>query len=302
MIDTDTGSDDAVALLMAARLSEVSLRAVTTVAGNVPLVQATRNAMVTLELAGVTDVPVFEGAATPLHRTLQTAQHVHGVDGMSGVEFPEPTLTLQPVHAVEALLAIARDEPGRHHLVTLGPLTNIAIALFIDPAFLTKFASVHVMGGAFDGVGNVHRVGEFNMWADPEAAKVVVDAEGIITFVGWDISRRFAVIRPAEQEELRQLGRFGEFAVAINRCVDTFAREHNGLDGYDLPDPIALAVAIDPSIAIECVDVHIDIGLDIAGRGGTLVDHRLVADRPNARVVSIADEAKFKSLLIRACS
>lgn len=301
VIDTDTGSDDAVALMMAARLPHVSIRAVTTVAGNVPVDQGTRNALVTLELAGATDVPVHRGIAKPLLRTLDTAQHVHGADGMSGVEFPEPAMAIQSDHAVIALCDIARNEPGMHTLVTLGPLTNLATAIAIDPDLLTKFAGVFIMGGAFDGVGNVHRVGEFNLWADPEAAKIVVDASGNVTFVGWDISRRHAVVRPEEQDELRLLGPFGEFTVDINRCVDEFARLHNGLAGYDLPDPITLAVAVDPSIALSCLDVHVDIGLDTAGRGGTFIDHRLVAEQPNARIVTEADESAFKDLLIRAC-
>lgn len=301
VIDTDTGSDDAVALMMAARLPHVSIRAVTTVAGNVGVDQATRNALVTLELSGATDVPVHRGIAKPLLRMLNTAQHVHGADGMSGVEFTDPVMAIQPDHAVTALCDLARNEPGEHTLITLGPLTNLATAIAIDPDLLTKFAGVFVMGGAFDGVGNVHRVGEFNLWADPEAAKIVVDASGMVTFVGWDISRRHAVIRPEEQDELRLLGAFGAFTVDINRCVDEFARIHNGLAGYDLPDPIALAVAVDPGIALSYRDVHVDIGLDAAGRGGTFIDHRLVADDPNARIVTEADEIAFKRLLMQAC-
>ncbi len=302
VIDTDTGSDDAVALLMAARLPDVDLRAVSTVAGNVPIDFATRNAQVTLELAGRSDVPVHVGAAKPLMRTLSTAQHVHGVDGMSGVSFPDPTAAVDQVGAVEALLRISRDEPGRHTLVTLGPLTNIALAVSIDPEFLTRFEHVVAMAGAFDGVGNVHRVGEFNVWADPEAAKIAIDAPGLITFLGWDMSRQYAVVTPDEQAALRGLGRFGEFAVDINRCVDEFVRVHNGLAGYDLPDPLAMAVAIDPDVVTARRSVHLDVSLDEAGRGGTFIDHRQIADEPNATIVTSVDEARFKSLVTAACT
>lgn len=302
VVDTDAGSDDAVALLMAARHPSVAIRAVTTVAGNVGVGQATRNAQVTLELVGQADVPVFSGAAKPLLRPASTAQHVHGEDGMSGVPFPDPATSIEDGHAVDALRDIARNEPGQHTLVTLGPLTNIAAALVCDPSLLSSFEEVIAMAGAFDGVGNVHAVGEFNVWADPEAAKIVVEAGGRVTFVGWDISRRRAVITPPEQEALRALGRFGRFAVDVNRCVDDFARLHNGLDGYDLPDPIAMAVAIDPSLATAWRDVHVDIGLDDIGRGGTFVDRRLVADEPNARIVIDADEARFKAMLTAACT
>lgn len=302
VIDTDTGSDDAVALLMAARLPGASIRAVTTVAGNVGVQQATRNALATLEIAGIEDVPVYAGAARPLTRSLDTAQHVHGEDGMSGVPLSEPNRHAERAHAVDALRDIAANEPGEHTLVTLGPLTNIATALICQPELFSSFRNVVAMGGAFDCVGNVHRVGEFNLWADPEAAKVTIDATGHVTFVGWDMSRRHAVITPDEQDEIRRLGPLGEFAVDINRCVDDFARNHSGLAGYDLPDPLAIAVAIDPSVATQTRDVHLDIGLDDAGRGGTFIDHRLVADTPNATVVTNIDEVRFKRMLAEACA
>ncbi|MEO6125000.1 MAG: nucleoside hydrolase [Ilumatobacteraceae bacterium] len=301
VIDTDTASDDAVALLMAARSPHATIRAVTTVAGNVPLAMATRNALVTLELAGARDVPVYEGLAHPLLRSLGTAQDVHGNDGMSGVEFADPTMTVDGEHAVDALRRIARDEPGRHTLVTLGPLSTIATALLADPLLMTRFRRVYLMAGAFDGVGNVHAVGEFNVWADPEAASIVLAAEGDKTFVGWDMSWRYAVMNPDEQRALRAVGPLGEFAVGINRCVDEFAREHSGLVGLDLPDPIAMAVALDPSIATTEA-VTVTIGVDDISRGGTFVDRRFPRSAPNANIVLTVDEARFKAMLTAACS
>ncbi len=301
VIDTDTGSDDAIALLMAARLSDAGIRAVTTVAGNVPLDLATRNALITLEIAGVADIPVHEGCAKPLLRELSTAQHVHGEDGMGDIGLPAPTHPVASGHAVDVLRDIATNEPGEHVLVTLGPLTNIALAVLQQPDFLSRFAAVVSMAGAFDGVGNVHPVGEFNVWADPEAAQIVLDAPGSVTFVGWDISRRYAVITPEEQAALRRLGRYGRFAVDINRAVDEHARSQDGLLGFDLPDPIAMAVAIDDRVALEREDVRVTIGTDDVGRGGTFVDHRLGA-QPNAVMVSRADQTRFKQMLTEACS
>ena len=301
VIDTDTASDDAVALLMAARSPHASIRAVTTVAGNVPLPQATRNALVTLELVGASEVPVYEGLAGPLMRPLSTAQNVHGDDGMSGVPFPSPTRDADPEHAVDALRRIAADEPGRHTLVTLGPLSTIAAALLVDPELLTRFRHVYLMAGAFDGIGNVHAVGEFNVWADPEAATIVVHAAGDKTFVGWDMSWRYAVMNPDEQAALNALGDLGEFVVGINACVDEFARVHSGLAGLDLPDPIAMAVALDPSIATTRA-CHVTVGLDDISRGGTFVDRRLPAMTPNANYVTAVDEARFKQMLTDACT
>lgn len=301
VIDTDTASDDAVALLMAARSPHATIHAVTTVAGNVPLEQATRNALVTLELAGAAEVPVYAGRATPIMRALSTAQHVHGEDGMSGVAFAEPTNPARAEHAVDALRRIARAEPGRHTLVTLGPLSTIAAAILIEPDLLTRFAKVYLMAGAFDGVGNIHPVGEFNVWADPEAATIVVNAPGDKTFIGWDISRRYAVIDPAEQAALRAIGPLGEFVVGINRCVDEFARTRSGLAGYDLPDPIAMAVALDPSIVDDQFRCQVTIGLDDISRGGTFVDHRMGGTGTNATVVRVVDETRFKAMLTAAC-
>ncbi len=301
VIDTDTGSDDAVAIMLAALTPDVSIRAVTTVAGNVPIDQGTVNAQATLELCGCADVPVHVGIESPLMRPLETAENVHGPNGMGGVELPKPASPVNPLHAVDALRQIARTEPGRHTLITLGPLTNLAAAIVLEPNLLLGFRSVVTMGGAFDAVGNVHRAGEFNIWADPEAAKIVIDAPGEITFVGWDISRRYAVMKPDEQAALRALGPLGDFAVDINCYVDQFARNEIGLAGYDLPDPIAMAVAIDPAVALETERVHVDIGLDEASRGGTFVDRRLVAPEPNATIVTVADEPRFKAMLTEAC-
>ena len=302
MIDTDTASDDAVALLLAARLPGVAIRAVTTVAGNVPLPQATRNALLTLDLAGASHVPVYQGLAGPIFRRLDTAQHVHGEDGMGGARLVESTRTPEAEHAVDVLRRIARDESGQHVLVTLGPLSTIAAALLLEPQLLLGFQEVFLMAGAFDGVGNVHPVGEYNVWADPEAARLVADAPGRKTFVGWDVSRRYTVITPPEADALRGLGRLGQFVVDINASVDEFCRTHNGLPGYDLPDPVTVAVAIDPGIVTARGPGHVTIGLDDAGRGGTFVDRRLVALPPNADIVSAVDEAAFKAMLTAACT
>ncbi|MCB0996613.1 MAG: nucleoside hydrolase [Acidimicrobiales bacterium] len=301
VIDTDTASDDAVALLLAARLPDVDIRAVTTVAGNVPVDLATRNALVTLELAGAVEVPVYQGRPGPLLRPLETAQHVHGTNGMSGVEFPDPQRTAEPEHAIDALRRIAHTEPGRHVLVTLGPLSNVATAVLAEPDLLTRFREVYCMAGAFDGVGNVHPVGEYNVWADPEAARIVVNAPGRTVFVGWDMSWRYAVMTQDEQDELAGLGSYGRFVVDVNAAVHAFCVEESGLAGFDLPDPITMAVALRPELALERDECHVTVGTDEAGRGGTFVDHRITAPAPNATVVRKVDEAGFKALLRQVC-
>lgn len=301
VVDTDTASDDAVALLMAARVPGIRLRMVTTVAGNVPLPLATRNALITLERATTEVVPVHEGRDRPLLRPLETAQFVHGQDGMSGVKFEAPNRAPSGGHAAAALIELARREPGEHVLVTLGPLSNIATALLMEPELLTRFQHTYSMAGALDGVGNVHPVGEYNVWADPEAAAIVLAAPGDKTWVGWDVSRRYAVMSSDEQDRLRRQGPLGAFAVDINLDVDTYSRQTSGLDGFDLPDPIAMAAAIDPSLITRQSRHHVTIGLDSIGRGGSFVDHRHDGPEPNLNVAWAVDEAAFKRMLFSAC-
>lgn len=300
IIDTDTASDDAIALILAVRDPLVDVRAVTVVAGNVPLEQAIRNAIITLDLCGGEDIPVYAGRAEPASRPLETAQFVHGDDGMGGARLPDPSRTPNSRDAVEVLLEIAHSEAGRHDLVTLGPLTNIAEALDSDPEFLTRFGHTYLMAGSPDGVGNVNAVGEYNVWADPEAAAVVLGAEGAKTMIGWNISRTYAVVTPEEQEQLRTVGRLGRFAVEINADVDRYARD-TGLAGFDLPDPIAMAIALDGSIIEEATDESLAVGLDEPTRGSTVPDRRTHGPPPNIRVVWKADETSFKRRLFKAC-
>lgn len=300
VVDTDTASDDAIALILAVREPAVEVRAVTVVAGNVPLQPAVRNAIVTLDLCGGGHIPVYAGRARPQARPLETAQFVHGEDGMGGAALPDPTRPPNAGDAVEVLLEIGAGESGEHDLVTLGPLTNVAAALETDPALLTRFGHTWLMAGAPDGVGNMNALGEYNVWADPEAAAAVLAAPGVKTMIGWNISRRFAVLTPAEQERMRACGRLGRFAVDINVQVDGFARR-TGLAGFDLPDPVAMAVALDEAIVEEATRERMVVGLDEPTRGCTIPDRRFDRPEPNVRVVWKVNEACFKDRLFAAC-
>lgn len=306
VIDTDTGSDDAVALVLAAASGLGRIVAVTTVAGNVPVDQATRNALYTLELAGAGDVPVYRGCDRPLIRSVQTAQHVHGSDGMGDTDLPPPTGVPRSEHAVDALIELAHTHPaGTLTLVTLAPLTNIAAALVRDRALLTRFRHVYCMAGAADGAGNIAPTAEYNVWADPEAAAIVL-AEARpdhVTFVGWDVSRRDAVMTPEDQRALRSLGTpLAMFADRINRTVDEWARTVTGLAGYDLPDPIAMAIALQPALITSAEPVSARVALGDEARGQLLVDRRRNAPPPNVTLVRRADATGFKALLFDTCA
>ncbi|MBF8194553.1 nucleoside hydrolase [Nonomuraea sp. K274] len=304
LIDTDTGSDDAVALLLAAGSGAGDVRAVTTVAGNVPLATATRNALITLQLAGHADVPVHPGCERPLTRPPSTAQHVHGLDGMGDAGLPGPARGPADGHAVDVLLSLPSHHPGELTLVTLGPLTNVAAALLRDRELLTRFRHVYCMAGAADMYGNISPTAEFNVWADPEAARVVLQAAtaGQVTWIGWDVSRRDAVMTPDDQRRLEELGTpLAVFAHRINRAVADWARDVTGLAGYDLPDPVAMAVALRPELVLESERAHVDVALGDETRGQLIIDHRRTAPPPNLTLVHRVDEQGFKRLLLDSC-
>ena len=305
VIDTDTASDDAVALMLALAEPGVQVEAITVVAGNVPLPQAVVNALVTCDVMGRPDVPVHAGRPGPLMRPLDTAQDVHGANGMGGVDLPAPSREAHAEHGVNALVRLAGEAPGERTLVTLGPLSNLATALLLDPDLLGRWAHVWCMYGVADALGNASPSAEYNVWADPEAARIVLShAEpGQVTFVGWDVSRRFAVIRPHEQDALAALGTVrGHFVNGINASVDAFCRAITGLGGYDLPDPITMAVALRPSLITASEDAAVDVISNGPGRGTLMIDRRPGArPAPNVRLVTGVDEAGFKAMLTGMC-
>jgi purine nucleosidase len=297
LIDTDTASDDAVALLMALRHPGVAVEAVTVVAGNVPLDQAVQNALYTRDLVG-SDVPVYAGAAGPRSGPQRLAHHVHGADGMGDIGLDLRGRAPSPGDAADVLAERIRARPGEVTLVTLGPLTNVAAAFERDPDVATMLHSLVMMGGTSDAVGNVTPVAEFNVWADTESAALVLASGAPITMVGWDVSRKYAVFGPEEAAELRALGPLGEFAVDIQRTLVELALRETGLAGFDLPDPIATAVALDPGVALDVEHVHVAVerrGELTAGQ--TVIDHRARFGEPNVDLVFAASRERFIALL-----
>jgi purine nucleosidase len=298
-VDTDTASDDAVALVIALRHPAVEVVGIGVVAGNVPLDQAVQNALYTLELVGA-QVPVHAGEAAPLARPLETAQHVHGRDGMGDIGLPLHGRSPAAGHAVDALLEASHRHAGDLELVTLGPLTNVARALERDPSLPERIRRCVVMGAVADHIGNTNPVAEFNMWVDPEAMEVVLASGLALELVGWDVSRHYAVLDHADQAELRAIGTpLAEFVVDINGVVDQFALTETKLAGFDLPDPIAMAYAIDPTLATEVRRLHcaVETGSELT-RGMVVMDVLgLLGHEPNATVVTAADRARFLQML-----
>src|SRR5579884_879367 len=203
-IDTDTASDDAVALLLALRTPGVRVDGVSTVAGNVALDQATRNALTTLELCG-SDVPVYKGLGAPLLRPHRDASQVHGADGMGNMNYPPPRRGPESKHAVDAMIEAILGAPGEITLVTLGPLSNVATALLRAPELASAVREIVMMGGAHTRVGNIESSpsAEYNIWEDPEAARIVFRSGAPITMVGIELCRGEAVLSMDDQQRLR---------------------------------------------------------------------------------------------------
>jgi purine nucleosidase len=204
LIDTDTASEDAVALIMALRAPDVAVRAITIVVGNVPVARATRNALYTAELCD-SDVPVFAGAQHPLVREHVHAEWFHGKDGLGDHNYPAPRREPEPTHAVEAIIETIHANPGIT-LVTLGPLTNMALALAPAPEIGANVGRAVVIGGAPCCEGNVTPAAEYNIWVDPEAARMVARSGLPIELAGWHLCRGEAALDPADIEHVLSIG------------------------------------------------------------------------------------------------
>jgi purine nucleosidase len=300
LIDTDTASDDAVAIMMALAAPDVSVLALTTVAGNVSLEQATRNALLTADICG-SDVPVFVGAGAPLIRPHEHAHWFHGEDGLGDHGYP----------AVEAILRLAHAEPGLT-LVTLGPLTNVALALARDPSLARRIGRCVVMGGAPCCEGNVTPAAEYNIWVDPEAARVVFRSSLPIEMVGWHVSRGESVLADAEIAAIEALGTpKARFAIESNSRAREAYHVQTGETGLSLADPTAMAIALDRTVGLSWSHhrVAIECWSELT-RGMTVVDRLNVsgddsnrkvwsgqAGEAGADIVWTFDSARFKAML-----
>jgi purine nucleosidase len=296
LIDTDTASDDAVALIMALRAPDVHVAAITTVAGNVPVLQSTRNALYTVELCGA-NVPVYTGADKPLLRKFENATWFHGRDGLGDHDYPAARQAAASLHAVDAIIGAIEANPGIV-VVTLGPLTNIALALGKNPEIAAKVRRCVIMGGAPCCEGNVTPAAEYNIWVDPEAARMVMRSGMPIELVGWHLSRGDAVVR---EDDIRHILGFdnplAKFAIECNSHARQAYKVQTGEDGISLPDPIAMAIALDPSIGTDWSEHYIDVETQSElTRGMTVVDRlNVAADDRNCAVWATVLEKKCKA-------
>jgi inosine-uridine nucleoside N-ribohydrolase len=296
ILDCDPGHDDAVALLLALASPEVELVGVTTVAGNQTLEKTTANALRILEFAGRGDVPVAAGADRPLVRERDVAAHVHGESGLDGPKLPPPAGSPIAPHAVDFLAEQIRARGGALTLVPTGPLTNVALLLALHPD--ARPERIVLMGGSV-GEGNRTPAAEFNIWADPEAAKRVF-ASGIdVTMIGLDVTHQ-ALVTPEQAEALRATGRAGKLVAELLDFYSRFHRErYADLAGSPMHDPVAVAHVVQPGL-VETKPAFIDVDCGWEqGRGRTNVDWRGRHDAPppNATVGLGIDADAFNALL-----
>lgn len=280
IIDTDTASDDAVAILMALMWEDVVVEAITIVSGNMPVEQGSINARYTVELCGKS-TPIYDGCKRPLVKDPAHAHWFHGPDGMGGMHYPDPELAAANSDAVTELVRRFREKPKELDLVTLGPLTNIAAALRIEPRIAEWVNQCVVMGGAACTVGNVTPAAEFNIWCDPEAAHAVFNSGMNILMVGWEHCRGNANLTTDEMALCYSFKTArGDFAIDCNKHALDSSQNWLGDPGLGLPDPVAMAVYLDTAVCTKQAKHYVEVSLEGPSRGATIVDQLGVGQVP----------------------
>lgn len=301
ILDCDPGHDDAIALLLAHGNPDIDLVAVTTVMGNQTLDKVTRNALSVARVAGITGVPFAAGCARPLVRRIETAPTIHGESGLDGPVLPEPTIRLDPRHAVDLIIdTIMAHEPGEITLVPTGALTNIALAVRKEPRIAQRVRQVVLMGGGYH-VGNWSATAEFNIVIDPEAAHIVFNETWPLTMIGLDLTHQ-ALATPAVAARIAAVGTGP--ARFVGELLEFFAVTYKEAQGFDYPpvhDPCAVAYVIDPSvIAVRRTPLDVELTGTLT-LGMTVADFRAPAPEDCTTQVAVdLDHEKFWSLIVDA--
>ena len=315
IIDTDPGTDDAMAILLALSSPELDVKALTVVPGNVTAEQALANTLGLASLAGRCDIPIAGGAKRPLAQRLITAEFVHGDNGMGNIELPRPEADCRPDgrFAPDLIIEMVHAMPGEITLLPVGPLTNIALAVLKDPSIVPRVKEVVLMGGSITE-GNVTAVAEANIYNDPEAAHVVFHAGWKVTMVGLNVTHRTNFGRPHLERLDDTQGRLNDFAVDVMRFLVDLSAEF-GADGTPMHDPLAVGVAIDPSF-VETRHMRVDVeargeftrGMTVGNRYNMVERNEAFGERlkmtgidrvePNAHVAVEVDAERFLTFFI----
>jgi len=313
IIDTDPGTDDAMAILLALSSPEIDVRAFTVVPGNVTGAQGLQNALKLVSFAGRCEIPVAGGATRPLAQRLITAEFVHGKNGLAEIELPASRCQADTRFAPDLIIDMVHRMPGQLTLVPIGPLTNIALAILKDPMIIPLVKEVVIMGGSISE-GNVTAAAEANIYNDPEAAKVVFDAGWKLTMVGLDVTHRTNFGRSHLERLGKTHGTLNDFATRVMTFLVELSAKF-GAEGTPMHDPLAMGVAIDPSF-VRTRQMRVDVetrgeftrGATVGNRNNAVEHNELQGDRyvmtgidriaPNALVAVEVDAERFMSFFI----
>jgi purine nucleosidase len=305
IIDTDPGQDDAVAILMAlASPADFDILGIVAVAGNVSLAQNARNALKVVELAGRKDIAVYAGCERPMRRTLVTAEHVHGETGLDGPDLPLPKLQIEDQHGVDFLIdTLMAHEAGTVTLATLGPLTNVAMAMVKEPRIIPRIREIVMMGGGYFEGGNITPVAEFNIYVDPDAADVVLRSGVPIAMLPLDVTHMI-LSTPERLQKIRALGnKAGEAVYQMLSFSERFDLAKYGSNGAPLHDPCVIAYMLKPDLF---QGRHINVVIETSSEltvGMTVADYWGVTGRvKNVTYLRSGDAAGFYDLLTERLS
>lgn len=300
IIDTDTASDDAVALIMALREPSVKVEIITTVAGNVPLETCTRNALISIDVAGTYAPPVYQGIGHPILRELVTGEHVHGEDGLGNLFLPDPPFQKQPEHAVNAILRTVEENADDLEIIALGPLTNIAAAIIMGRETMKKVRHITIMGGAKMGSSAFSPVAEYNIYADAEAAQIVMTSGIPMTLVGLDVCQNDCALTEKDIDRYLSLNtRAARFCMECNYSLKSFYERKYQKSVITLPDPTAVAAALYPDCIKDSYKAYAFVEIQSPRTYGQLVLDPLFTcgEGANALVVEELHADRFKQRL-----
>lgn len=305
IIDTDCASDDAVAIMMAMREPSVEVMMFSAVCGNVPMEQALLNTLTSIEYANTYFPPVYAGCKRPLLRKAEFAFDTHGGDGLGDLDFAPRKLKAAEGNGITEMLKLLREsEQDEIEIVTLGPLTNIAVAIMLDFEAMKKAKRISAMGTSGLGHGNVSSVAEFNIWHDAEAAKLVLDSGLPILFIGWDACLGDSMFEEQELDAISNSGEAGRFAVDCNKCLLEMNMRRFGRKTLDMADPAAMAAVLCPECVKTCESypMEVDAG-DGPGYGAVLVDRYSEFGKPaNAKLCTELKADVYKAYVLKVLS
>ena len=302
IIDTDTGSDDVWAIIEALRVpEEVHVEAITVVCGNVPLDICVKNAIIATEVANTYFPPVYGGMDRPMVKEkLFTADYVHGSDGLGEMHLPYPKHQPQKEHAMDALIDLIMSNPGELEVVTLGPLTNIAMAYLKEPRIAKNVKKLWIMGGTGLDQGNATPSAEFNVYVDPEAASVVLRAGFDAIWVTWDVARFGTEISPSDVEYLlSQHHPIADFCYRCTQSLREYDQKKFGHEGFGIIDSVIMTSFLYPEIMEDVYDAYCEIELNRGITYGyfSIDKHHQLHKPSNATVCSKVNGEEYKKRL-----